>query len=140
MRKTSGAKIMDDYGNYDWQHRKFLTWVIGTIAVGGIIGGLVAVGIGLYLIWPFFAPPSERTIAELKNEGNEIIRRIEAYKDQHHKYPLDLASAGIDPPTHDHGNWNYYASAKESGYQLWICYRGTVFYDSNSGWMVMKPD
>ncbi|QEL14247.1 hypothetical protein [Limnoglobus roseus] len=43
----------------------------------------------------------------LKSQGERMIAAVERYRTQHGEYPATLEDAGITPPSHGYGPWQY---------------------------------
>jgi hypothetical protein len=103
------------------------------------LAGLGAIGLTTWLGYEF-SPPSDRTLTGLKDEGNEIVGKLEAYKARHREYPPDLRSAHITPPTHYQGDWTYWVADDRSRYGPWIHHNGRLEYDDRTGWSFTRSN
>lgn len=123
---------MDEEAHYQRQQRRAV--------LGCAFGGLSFVGAGIVIIvaglWYEFAPPSDRMLAAMKDEGEEIVGQLEAYKARTGDYPPNLSSAEIVPPSHFRTQWMYHKVGNGYGFELWMWFRhhGWLMYNPRSGW------
>jgi len=126
--------IGGDERNHQQRRRVVLACVIGGIAGIALIGvGIVVVAaVGLYA----FTPPSERRLAAMQKEGDEIVLQIEAHKAETGDYPSRLAETQIVPPSHSLRMWVYHQLKDPHGFQLSMFFpnHGWLMYNPSTGW------
>ncbi len=74
----------------------------------------------------------------LKNEGNAILQRLQAFRAAEGRYPAGLIAAGIDVSPTRYGPWRYHLRDNARSFELslghYLDNGFTLFWDSKAGY------
>lgn len=126
---------MDDEARFQVERRRFSfwsAWGCGFVAVAALVGVVVVL---VRVLGPLF--PSQPTPP--RGEGQEIVARIESYRDRHGTFPPDLAATGWEAPPDSRGHWHYSPSPNLTRFGLLVWYdkagRSVLSYEPDHGWV-----